>query len=85
MSQGPGFSQEEENIPHPESGNAQPVLICWCCHHRLWETPYAQVQVLAGQVFPVNVKRMRQNKNNGMQLVSKKVILGEGTMEGTQF
>ena len=65
MSQDPGFSQEVENIPHPESKNAQPVLcllvmLSWMAG----ETPHAQVQVLAGRVFPVNVKCVSSNKQN---------------------
>lgn len=72
MSQDPGFSQEVENIPHPESKNAQPVLcllvmLSWMAG----ETPHAQVQVLAGRVFPVNVKCVSSNKQNRLQLVRR--------------
>lgn len=60
MSQGPGFSQEVENIPHLKAGNVQlafylVVVLLWM----VGETPYVQVQVLADQMFPVNIKCMR--------------------------
>lgn len=72
MNQDPGFSQEVENIPHPESKECTAcALLAGDAIMDGGRNPTCQVQVLAGCMFPVNVKCVSSNKQNKLQLVRR--------------